>query len=78
MRNFIRGISPKFLLNFYRNKKKKTNFKNLKNQRDKGDVVSESQLVADLKNAGIKSDDTLLVHSSLSKIGFVKMDLKLL
>lgn len=72
MRNFIRGISPKFLLNFYRNKKKKTNFKNLKNQRDKGDVVSESQLVADLKNAGIKSDDTLLVHSSLSKIGFVE------
>jgi aminoglycoside 3-N-acetyltransferase len=34
--------------------------------------VTQSQLVKDLQNAGIEKGDTLLVHSSLSKIGNVK------
>ena len=72
MRNFIRSISPEFLLKLYREKKKASHFKSLENQRDKGEAVSESQLIEDLKNVGIKSDDVLLVHSSLSKIGFVE------
>ncbi len=34
--------------------------------------ISLSQLISDLKDFGIKNGDTLMIHSSLSKIGYVK------
>lgn len=46
--------------------------KQLEKQRSESKGISKSQLITDLKNIGIKEGDSVLVHSSLSKIGFVE------
>jgi aminoglycoside 3-N-acetyltransferase len=38
----------------------------------KGELITETQLIAQLKQAGISQGDSLLVHSSLRKIGYVQ------
>ena len=72
MRDFIRKITPGFLLSWYRNSKKNKRNKELTDRRDRGEVITESQLLNTFRSLGIKEGDTLLVHSSLSKIGFVE------
>lgn len=38
----------------------------------KGELITETQLIAQLNQAGITQGDSLLVHSSLRKIGYVQ------
>ncbi|MBC7412259.1 MAG: AAC(3) family N-acetyltransferase [Bacteroidia bacterium] len=38
----------------------------------KGELITETQLITQLKQAGISQGDSLLVHSSLRKIGYVQ------
>lgn len=72
MRSFIRKLSPSFLLDWYRlTKKKVKDAKLLKDKRD-GKAYTKKDLVRHFKKIGIKSGDVLLVHASLSKIGFVE------
>jgi aminoglycoside 3-N-acetyltransferase len=72
MRNFIRKITPNFVLAWYRSHKKKQTRHQLEKQKIKGEVISQVELETELKEMGIKPGDSLLVHSSLSKIGFVE------
>ena len=72
LKDVIRSITPKFLLNLNRQRKKKNVNESLNQQKTKGDVISEAQLINDLLAIGIKKGDTLLVHSSLSKMGYLK------
>jgi aminoglycoside 3-N-acetyltransferase len=72
MRNFIRKATPQFLLNFYRKSKKKAKEAVLLKDKEAGKVITKIQLVAELRAIGIKEGDDLLVHSSLSNIGFVE------
>lgn len=72
LRNYIRSFAPAGLLALYRRRKKIAQQKLLDKQRDKGDIIKKEKLIIDLQNAGIQSGDTLLVHASLSKIGFVE------
>lgn len=72
MRNLIRKITPSFLLDWYRNRKKEQVRKSLKSQKEKGNALNLAQLEKELRDMGIKEKDSLLVHSSLSKIGFVE------
>lgn len=71
MRDFIRKITPSFLLNWYRSQKKNRVRKQLAEQKQKGETISQQQIEKELKKMGIELGSTLLVHSSLSKIGFV-------
>lgn len=71
MRNFIRKIAPSFILDWYRNRKKDRVRKQLAEQKQKGEIITQKELESELKEMGIEQGDTLLVHSSLSKIGFV-------
>lgn len=41
-------------------------------QRRQGDVLDQAGIVAALRRLGIKPGDTLIVHSSLSRLGFVE------
>ena len=41
-------------------------------QRKKHGVISRDRLVSDLRSIGVKKGDVLMVHSSLSKMGFVE------
>ncbi|MFN3917242.1 MAG: AAC(3) family N-acetyltransferase [Flavobacteriales bacterium] len=72
LKDFIRNVTPSFLLAWYRKKKKHEVNKVLNKQKKLGEAITTDQLVADLRNCGICLGDTLLVHSSLSKIGYVE------
>lgn len=72
MRNFIRKITPDILLQWYRNKKKSKVRLSLQQQKQRGHTLSQDDLVRELKGMGINQGDHLLVHSSLSKIGYVE------
>jgi len=72
MRNFLRRLLPSFLLQWYRKRKKDLRNKELEDLRRKGDVLSKEALVEQLRSSGITTGDSLLVHASLSRIGFVE------
>lgn len=72
LKNFIRSLVPTKLLNAYRERKKEKQRKELKQQADRGEALTLDQLLADIHNCGIKPGDSVLVHSSFSKIGFVE------
>lgn len=72
MRSFIRKITPEFLLNTYRKRKKRLREAELESKRRSGEVITVERLVNDLKACGLKEGDDVLVHTSLSKIGYVE------
>ena len=72
MRNFLRKITPQFLLGAYRKRKKSIRSKELYDNRTKGRFYTKDKLLDEFRLIGINEGDTLLVHSSLSKIGYVE------
>lgn len=72
MRNFIRSISPLFLLKVYRKYKKQQQTAFLNELQAKNEFISKEQLIQDIIDCGIQKGDSVLVHSSLSKIGYLK------
>ena len=72
MRSFIRKITPEFLLKAYRNRKKRLRKAELEEKRRSGEVITVERLVNDLRACGLKEGDDVLVHTSLSKIGYVE------
>ena len=70
--DIVRRLTPVFLLNINRKRKKNNRNQSLVNQKNNGEVLTLSQMVDDLKSIGIVEGDTLLVHSSLSKIGYLE------
>lgn len=72
MRDIIRALSPSFLLSFYRKYKKKQQQAHLKQQQVKNAFISKDQLIQDLIDCGIQKGESVLIHSSLSKIGYLK------
>ncbi|MDR0803236.1 AAC(3) family N-acetyltransferase [Fluviicola sp.] len=72
LRNFFRSILPDTLLNAYRESKKNKQRKRIRDQEAKGKGISLEDLVRDFKNCGLQEGDSVLVHSSFSKIGFVQ------
>ena len=72
MRNFFRKISPSFLLVWFRKQKKQKKNKALIDAKSKGNIITLQKVISDLKTCGIQPGDDLLVHSSLSSIGYVE------
>lgn len=72
MRSFIRKITPEFLLKAYRKRKKRLREAELEAKRRSGEVITFERLVNDLRTCGLKEGDDILVHTSLSKIGYVE------
>lgn len=72
MRNLIRKLTPELLLEIYRKLVKSKRNKELEAIRVAGDALSQKAIENDIRNCGINLGDTVLVHSSLSKIGFVE------
>lgn len=72
LKDFIRKIMPTFLLDLNRVRKKNNRNQVLKDQKDKGASISKQSLIQDLRMIGIAEGDTLLVHSSLSRIGYLE------
>lgn len=72
LKNFIRSIVPSTFLNAYRERKKNKERKSIQQQAQKGEGLTLDKLIQELKNCGIEEGDSILVHSSFSKIGFVE------
>ncbi len=72
LRDTIRSLTPQFVLNIFRSYKRKKVRQDLARQKSSGDLVSKELLIQQLKEMGIKEGDTLLVHSSMSKIGYLE------
>nr|WP_294861936.1 AAC(3) family N-acetyltransferase [uncultured Fluviicola sp.] len=72
LKNFIRSIVPGRLLNAYRERKKNKQRKSIQQQAAKGEGLTLEKLIQELQSCGIKEGDSVLVHSSFSKIGFVE------
>ena len=72
MRNLIRNLTPELLLEISRKLVKSKRNKELAAIRVAGDALSQKAIENDIRNCGINLGDTVLVHSSLSKIGFVE------
>ena len=72
MRAFIRKIVPSSILEKYRNYKRKQQRKKLLKEKEAGAVHTKDSLLKELIDNGISKGDTLLVHSALSKIGYVE------
>jgi aminoglycoside 3-N-acetyltransferase len=72
MRDLVRSLLPSFLLQWYRQRKKDLRNEELNELRIKGEVLTQNELKRQFQTIGICSGDSLLVHASLSKIGYVE------
>jgi aminoglycoside 3-N-acetyltransferase len=72
VKQFILKYAPSFLLEWVKSFRKGRRRKILGRQEKADAGISVEQLVRDLVQLGIKRGDSVLVHSSMSKIGFVK------
>ena len=71
VRDTIRSMVPTALLEWNRARKKKLQRKLLEQKRASGAVWTKDKLLASLKEAGVDPNKDLLVHSAMSKIGYV-------
>lgn len=72
MKQLILKYSPEFLLSWARRLKKSRRRKQLLAQEKSKNIIGREQLKKQLAAIGIRPGDSVLVHSSLSKIGFVE------
>ncbi|MBD3635872.1 MAG: AAC(3) family N-acetyltransferase [Crocinitomicaceae bacterium] len=68
IKDFVRKNTPKFLLDWNRRRKKKKRNSELQQQK----AITREELVRNLRDIGIVEGDIVLVHSSLSRIGFLE------
>lgn len=71
LKQFALKYAPDFILEWAKKLKKNQRRKQLELQEKNRSGITKLQLINDLKKIGIKEGDSLLVHCSLSKIGFV-------
>jgi aminoglycoside 3-N-acetyltransferase len=72
LKKIVLKYAPEFMLQLAKKLKKSLRKKQLKKQQKTNKGIRKEQLVNDLEKIGIKKGDSVLVHSSLSKIGFVE------
>ena len=71
-KDILRNLLPTFALSWNRKRKKVQLRKQLEAKRAAGSIWTAPKLVSAFKEAGIDPKKDLLVHSSLSKIGYVE------
>ena len=72
LKKLILKYAPEFLLEWAKTLKKNQRKKQLQQQQKNKTGITKQQLIDDLQKIGLKNGDSVLVHSSLSKIGFVE------
>ena len=72
LRKSIRKIIPAFLINKAKTYKRKKFNNSLSEAKSKGNLIVASTLLSQLEKMGIEQGDSLLVHTSLSKMGFIQ------
>jgi aminoglycoside 3-N-acetyltransferase len=72
LRNLLRSLTPNFILSRYRSRKKSEIRKKLAEAKRSGKIITKADLIHAFQAIGIEKGDVLLVHSSLSAIGYVE------
>lgn len=72
LKQIVLKYVPEFILEFAKKLKKNKRRKQLEKQQSANSGINKDDIVKDLSKIGIKKGDSILVHSSLSKMGFVK------
>lgn len=72
LKQIILKYAPEFVLEWAKTLKKNQRRKQLHLQEKAKTGITQQKLVDDLKKIGLQKGDSVLVHSSLSKIGFVE------
>lgn len=72
IRHLLLKFTPEFILVKLRDFLKERRRKSLQQAQLKQAGLTKEELVRDLRRAGVQIGDTLLVHCSMSKIGFIK------
>ncbi|MFM7386964.1 MAG: AAC(3) family N-acetyltransferase [Bacteroidota bacterium] len=67
-----KSLVPKFAKQFFREWQRKKRSSKLKKQAQLGQGLSREQLIQDFNRAGIHSGNQLMVHASLSKMGYIE------
>ncbi len=67
-----KSLIPKFLKEIFRSLKRKKRQAELLNQQQSGQGMTKEELKESLLNAGIQPGDHLMVHASLSRMGFIE------
>ena len=67
-----KSLVPKFLKEIFRSLKRKKRQATLLNQQQSGQGFTQEELKQSLLSAGIQPGDHLMVHASLSKMGFIE------
>lgn len=72
MRDFLRSITPGFLLAWYRKRKKGQVRRDLEVRRQQGRVITTAFIEQQLRENGIVEGDCILVHSKMSSMGYLE------
>lgn len=72
MRTLLKYILPVFIIDLYKINKQKRRLKERSLLLKNNNIVTEQIIIDSLSNVGITHNDTIMLHSSLSKIGFVE------
>lgn len=72
LKDFVRKLTPNRLLEWNRKRKKIKRNKALSRRAKTGESISIESLVKDFQKAGLQIGDSVLVHSSLSRIGHLE------
>ncbi|MEX1003242.1 MAG: AAC(3) family N-acetyltransferase [Crocinitomicaceae bacterium] len=75
-KDVLRKSTPQFLLDWNRRRKKRKRNAVLAEQKKNLKGISTADIIADLQRIGIEKGDTVLVHSSLSRIGYLEKGAK--
>jgi len=68
LRQFLKIIVPAFVIDLYKKRRSKRNADNRKQL----EIITEEEIKEALLKAGLKSGDTIMLHSSLKSLGNVK------
>lgn len=72
MRTILLNILPQSVINFYKKSKSKKRLKHRELLEKENKIVSKQRIIDELQKVGITDCDVVMLHSSLSKIGFVE------
>ncbi len=72
IRQFLLDILPDKWIDFYKNQKKNRKQKQRNTLLNSNNSVTQLQIIEQLRTIGIKDGDVVMLHSSLSKIGYVE------
>jgi aminoglycoside 3-N-acetyltransferase len=72
MRKLLLKILPKAFIELYKSRKRSAKLKRRKQLEQNNQIITQKQIEEVLMNVGLKSGNVVMLHSSLSKIGFVQ------